>query len=170
VLDTSLPSQLSTGPSYLLHPDRQRCANGAKKCDDCLRRRSQALPSKDSRPLFIARLSQFPLSFLAKSRCAPRSSGELRFKAMPPLQVSLQLIKNRKATGRLQTCRLNASPRSVSCAGSDCPRSSELPCIIDNGECPCFSPTHFISLMLFHQLTPLAMIHAHSWAGHNQMS
>jgi hypothetical protein len=33
VLDTSLPSQLSTGPSYLVHPDRQRRANGAKTCD-----------------------------------------------------------------------------------------------------------------------------------------
>ena len=40
-----------------------------------------------------ARLSQFPLSFLAKSRWAPRSSGELRFRAMPPLPVNLQLKK-----------------------------------------------------------------------------
>ena len=36
--------------------------------------------------------------------------------------VSLQLIKNRKATGRLQACRLNASPCSVSYSGSYCSR------------------------------------------------
>ncbi len=56
-----------------------------------------------------------------QSRWAPRSSGELHFRAMPSLPVSLQLTKNRKATGRLQACRLNASPRSVSCSGSYCP-------------------------------------------------
>jgi hypothetical protein len=42
---------------------------------------------------------------------------------MPPLPVSLQLTKNRKAADRLQACRLNASPRSVSCSGSSCPRN-----------------------------------------------
>jgi hypothetical protein len=46
----------------------------------------------------------------------------ITLQGMPPLPVSLQLIKNRKATGRLQACRLNASPRSVSCAGNYCPR------------------------------------------------
>ena len=32
-------------------------------------------------------------------------------------------LKNRKATGRFQACRLNASPCSVSYSGSDCPRN-----------------------------------------------
>ena len=41
---------------------------------------------------------------------------------MPPLPVSLQIIKNRKATGRLQACRSNASPRSVGYSDSDYPR------------------------------------------------
>ena len=34
---------------------------------------------------------------------------------IPPLPVSLHIIKSRKVTGRLQACRLNASPGSVSC-------------------------------------------------------
>ena len=50
MLDTSLPSQLSTGPRYLVHPDRQCCANGAKKCDEYLRQRSQALPKEANEP------------------------------------------------------------------------------------------------------------------------
>jgi hypothetical protein len=33
-LDTSLPNQLSTGSRSLVHPDRQRCTNGAKKYVD----------------------------------------------------------------------------------------------------------------------------------------
>jgi hypothetical protein len=60
----------------------------------------QRLPERPFRTLpggilqkFLRSLSQFPLSFLAKSRWAPRSSGELRFRAMPPLPVSLQLTK-----------------------------------------------------------------------------
>ncbi len=69
----------------------------------------QRLPERPFRTLpggslrkFPRGLSQFPLSFLAKSRRAPHSSGELRFRTMPPLLVSPPLIKNRKATGRLQ--------------------------------------------------------------------
>jgi len=60
----------------------------------------QRLPERPFRTLtggilrkFLRRLSHFPLSLLAKSRWAPRSSGELRFRAMPPLPVSLQLTK-----------------------------------------------------------------------------
>ena len=51
----------------------------------------------------------------------------ITLQGMPPLPVSLQLIKNRKATGRLQTCRLNASLCSVSCADNYCPRPTEDP-------------------------------------------
>jgi hypothetical protein len=32
VLDTSLPNQLSTGPRFLVHPNRQRSDNGATGC------------------------------------------------------------------------------------------------------------------------------------------
>ena len=48
-------------------------------------------------------LGQFPLSFLAKSRWAPRSSGEFRSgHATPP--ESPQLIKNKTVTDRLKVC------------------------------------------------------------------
>jgi len=56
--------------------------------------------------------------------------------------VSLQLIKNRKATGRLQACRLNASPRSVSCSRSYCPRN--LAAALHNRQ---WSVSLFFSLM-----------------------
>ena len=118
----------------------------------------QRLPERPFRTLpggilrkFLRRLSQFPLSFLAKSRWVFCSSGELRFRARPPLPVSLQLTKNRKATGRLQACRLNASPHSVSCSGSYCSKDLKFFAPLqeyfevnrfrlDNGECPYFSP------------------------------
>jgi hypothetical protein len=51
----------------------------------------QRLPERPYRTLpggilqkFLRRLSQFPLSFLAKSRWAPRSSGEFRSRACHP--------------------------------------------------------------------------------------
>jgi hypothetical protein len=53
----------------------------------------QRLPERPFRTLpggilrkFLRRLSQFPLSLLAKSRWAPRSSGELRSRACHPYQ------------------------------------------------------------------------------------
>jgi hypothetical protein len=107
----------------------------------------QRLPERPFRTLpggslrkFLRRLSQFPLSFLAKSRWAPRSSGELRFRAMPPLQVSLQLIKNRKTTGRLQACRLNASPHSAGYSSSYCSTNLECPRFLSSFRPPFLGP------------------------------
>ena len=50
---------------------------------------------------FFRRLSQFPLSFLAKSRRAPRSSGELRSRACHPV---IKFSANKKKERR-QACK-----------------------------------------------------------------
>ena len=81
----------------------------------------QRLPERPFRTLpggslrkFLRRLSQFPLSFLAQSRWVPRSSGELRSRALPPLRRnSAANKKNGKGPGRLQAWPLNASPCSI---------------------------------------------------------
>ena len=64
---------------------------------------------------FLRRLSQFQLSFLAKSRWAPRSSGEFRSRQCHPA-IKSSTTKNKKGTGRLQACPLNASPSSAPCS------------------------------------------------------
>jgi hypothetical protein len=76
---------------------------------------------------FPRRLGQFPLSFPAKSRWAPRSSGEFRSGHTTPL-VHLPINKKVKGDGPLhKPVAFNASPSSEGYSSSDCPWALSAP-------------------------------------------
>jgi hypothetical protein len=60
--------------------------------------------------------SQFQLSFLAKSRWAPRSSGDFRYEPCLPAEKALNNKKIRRGQAALQACPLNALPGLISCS------------------------------------------------------
>ena len=164
---SEIPSQTQSVSAFLLRSlsdiDRSTAAND-------LRQLRRSRPEKILNVFQRIRLRFFQACGLASGRTSftssrrqcrtgswPVSNGtpflrRITLQSMPPLPVSLPLIKNRKATGRLQACRLNASPRSVSYSGSYCPKDLAIFFAplqeyfevnrfrLDNGECPYFSP------------------------------
>ena len=90
--DRHLPNTPIVVPAPQSAPPRnsesQRWGGMALPLQRLLERPYRTLPGGILRK-FLRRLSQFPLSFPAKSRWAPRSSGELRSKACHPCKQVL---------------------------------------------------------------------------------